>query len=414
MPYLTRVKLDECRNVRGLDIDLSVSTDQNGTNESEPAKFRHLVLTGPNGSGKSGILEALAAHVDSILHQDPQTMPRGSETFWDTHPAYENAADPASSLGLGPLTIWREEGSNLARAAGAGEMIFLYLLAKRQAEQREVVGPSKLEIALEQLRARTQVSPYLLQFLVNKKTEAAFANLDGDRETEARVEAWFATFERSLQRLMEDERLSIEFDRHAFNFVFRRDGYAFDLRTLADGHAAVLNLLAELLIRVDAIREKRKDFTFEPEGVVIVDEIETHLHLSLQEQVLPFLTETFPRFQFLVATHSPAVIASIPNAIVYDLKAQRQVLSDHLRGVPYGTLMTEHFGISSDIDLDSTEKLVRLRALLARSSRGPGEEREIGELSAVLSLRSPTLAVEVWMAKEQLGTSSVHLAERGT
>lgn len=200
----------------------------------------------------------------------------------------------------------------------------------------------------------------LLQFLVNKRTEMAYAAEDGDLDTASRINSWFENLERRLRQLMEDEGLSLEFDRRSYNFHFQKsDGYVFDFNTLADGHAAVLALLAELLIRVDAAQQSRNDFTFEPEGIVIVDEIETHLHLSLQEQILPFLTDFFPRFQFLVATHSPAVVASIPNAVVYDLKKREQTLSDGFRGVRYGTLMTEHFGISSEIDLDSTEKLHR-------------------------------------------------------
>ena len=122
----------------------------------------------------------------------------------------------------------------------------------------------------------------------------------------------------------------------------------------------------------------------------------------MQEQILPFLTEIFPRFQFIVATHSPAVIASIPNAVVYDLKKREPMLSDHFRGIRYGRLMTEHFGISSEIDLDSTEKLVRLRELASRASPTHEEEQELSEMAALLTERSPALAVEVWMARARL------------
>jgi predicted ATP-binding protein involved in virulence len=202
---------------------------------------------------------------------------------------------------------------------------------------------------------------------------------------------------------MEDENLSIEFERRAFDFRFHRDGYVFDLRTLADGHAAVLGILAELLIRVEMSQREHKDATFEPEGVVIIDEVEAHLHLSLQEQILPFLTELFPRFQFIVATHSPAVIASIKNAVVYDLKTRDASLSDSYQGIRYGTLMTEHFGISSEIDLDTTAKLVRLRELSRQATRTPEEEHEVAHLSTELLARSPSMAVEIWAIKEGLG-----------
>jgi AAA domain, putative AbiEii toxin, Type IV TA system len=235
--------------------------------------------------------------------------------------------------------------------------------------------------------------------------------VDGDAAAVEHINAWFKTLEQRFRSLMEDEGLALEYDRSAFNFSFRKsDGYVFDLNTLADGHATVMAILAELLLRVDTARRARKDMTFDPEGIVIIDEIETHLHLSLQEQILPLLTEMFPRFQFIVATHSPAVIASIPGAIVYDFAKKSQAPSEGYRGVPYGALMTGHFGISSEIDLDSTEKLLALRKLADVLARTTEQESELQVLSALLSARSRALAVEVWMVKERLGESSVRLA----
>jgi predicted ATPase len=55
-------------------------------------------------------------------------------------------------------------------------------------------------------------------------------------------------------------------------------------------------------------------------AIVMIDEIETHLHVELQKQILPFLTQMFPNIQFIVATHSPFVITSLENAVVYDLE----------------------------------------------------------------------------------------------
>jgi len=410
MAYITRIQIDQCRNVRQLDIDLSVPADENGANGSAaPArpKFRHLILTGPNGSGKSGVLEELAAHVDAALYPDPaRPMLPVVITSWIPEPELWKDSH-GRGLGLGALTAWREIGSMLASAGAQGEMIAAYLPARRRMQPQKVAGPSKLDWGPKSLTTSTEAAAKLLQFLVNKRMEQALAAEDQDSAAVERTRDWFSAFEGHLRRLTEDEGLSLDFDRRAFNFRFRRgDGYTFDINTLADGHAAVLAILAELLIRVDVIREARKDYAFVPEGVVIVDEIETHLHLSLQEKILPFLTELFPTLQFIVATHSPAVIASIPNAVVVDLLTREPVLSDHFRGIRYGMLMTEHFGISSEIDLDSTRKLLRLRDLAGRATRAANEEKELSDLSALLTSRSPSMAVEVWMVKERLGYAS--------
>jgi predicted ATP-binding protein involved in virulence len=200
------------------------------------------------------------------------------------------------------------------------------------------------------------------------------------------------------------------FRAKSFNFYFQRgDGYTFDLSTLADGHAAVLALLAEILLRIEAVQVARDDFTFNPDGVVIVDEIETHLHLKLQEQILPFMTELFPKLQLLVATHSPAVIASIPGAVVCDLGTREQAPSELYRGVPYGALMKEHFGLSSDIDLESTGWLLELRELATLDKRTPEQERRFDELARKLSARSAVLATEVWMIRNRIGGSHVQV-----
>ena len=209
---------------------------------------------------------------------------------------------------------------------------------------------------------------------------------------------------------MGDPSLQVAFDERAYNFHFQRsDGYVFDLNTLADGHSAALSILAEVLLRVEAVQRARGDYNFQPSGIVVVDEIETHLHVAMQEQILPFLTELFPRLQFLIATHSPAVIASIPGAVVCDLGTREQALSDHYRGIPYGMLMKEHFGIASDIDLDSTRKLLRLRELAGAGARSADDESELRALAAELTQRSPVLATEVWMVMEGIGGSSVQV-----
>ena len=57
---------------------------------------------------------------------------------------------------------------------------------------------------------------------------------------------------------------------------------------------------------------------------MLIDELETHLHVELQRKILPFLTEFFPRIQFIITTHSAYILNSISNACIYDLEKQVQ------------------------------------------------------------------------------------------
>ena len=55
----------------------------------------------------------------------------------------------------------------------------------------------------------------------------------------------------------------------------------------------------------------------EPDIVVLIDEVENHLHATMQRSVLPDLLEAFPKVQFIVSTHSPLIVASVKNSNVY-------------------------------------------------------------------------------------------------
>jgi predicted ATP-binding protein involved in virulence len=374
MTCIRRIALpDGFRNIPPIEIDLAPGDGQ---------PFRHLILTGPNGSGKSSLLELVGAVFKEMKYGNDVRagkQSRHAHVVWD------------SSGTLPAIDSLR-----------SGKSVLVYLKAQRTLQPDSVPGPRTQEDLWLNVEPKLELSRHFLQFLVNMHTERAYAQVDGDQDAVRRIDDWFEAFTKHLRWLMDDPGLGVRFDRANFNFVIRRSsGFEFDLRTLADGHASVISILAELFLRVDACRRVVGDRSYQPDGVVIIDEIETHLHLRLQEQILPFLTELMPRLQFLVATHSPAVISSIPNAVVYDLGTCEQVLSEELRGIRYGTLMTEHFGIESDMDVDSTEKLERAQELLRKQPRTEEEDRELSRLATELSGRSSTLALELWEAKEQ-------------
>ncbi len=65
---------------------------------------------------------------------------------------------------------------------------------------------------------------------------------------------------------------------------------------------------------------------------VIIDEPENHLHPSMQRTLLPNLAEAFPNYRFIIATHSPFIVTSNPNANVYGLlyNNSQRIVSQHL------------------------------------------------------------------------------------
>ena len=66
--------------------------------------------------------------------------------------------------------------------------------------------------------------------------------------------------------------------------------------------------------------KKGKLNSYSSEGIVLIDEIETHLHIGLQKTILPFLIRFFPNIQFIISTHSPYILNSVEDCAVYDLE----------------------------------------------------------------------------------------------
>ena len=92
-----------------------------------------------------------------------------------------------------------------------------------------------------------------------------------------------------------------------FNIKRRRDNSVIvhSLDSLSTGQSALFNMFATIVRYADTININNSIHLSEISGVVVVDEIELHLHSILQREVLPKLIALFPKIQFIITTHSP-------------------------------------------------------------------------------------------------------------
>ena len=144
---------------------------------------------------------------------------------------------------------------------------------------------------------------------------------------------------------------------------------------MSDGFAAVLEIIIDLILKM-----QRKDSltrAYEQEGIVLIDEVETHLHLELQRLVLPLLTQLFPNIQFIVTTHSPFVLNSIGNAVAFDLEHQQLV--DDLTEYSYESLAEGYFGVRTSSSYTEMQ-LERFKELLKKETLLSSEKNELKNL----------------------------------
>jgi predicted ATPase len=172
---------------------------------------------------------------------------------------------------------------------------------------------------------------------------------------------------------------------------------------LSDGYQAMLSWIADLLGHAVLDLGKGAD----PEvlqGVVLLDEIDLHLHPTWQRRIVPILRRTFPKLQFVVTTHSPLVLAGFESEEIISLKINRGEVVQDPAGVEPGVLtaseiLTNYFAVShaGRPDLVAKERrYLELRALQVPSRRQAHELADLeGELrpywssSAITELLSP-------------------------
>lgn len=181
---------------------------------------------------------------------------------------------------------------------------------------------------------------------------------------------------------------------------------------MSDGYRSILSLTFELIRQLLWVYED--DLVFqniaagqEPiialPGVVLIDEIDAHLHPTWQIKIGYWFTKYFPKIQFLVSTHSPLVCRACENGSVWRLGAGDHLGSlTEIKGIEkdrlvYGNILdaygTELFGRSPVRSKASKEKLRRLGELNMQFALGQieeAEQKERKELLKILSTDDPT------------------------
>lgn len=91
------------------------------------------------------------------------------------------------------------------------------------------------------------------------------------------------------------------------------------LNQLSTGEQAMLMLVTDITRRLLLVAPNLENIE-QQSGIVLIDEIDQHLHPKWQRRILPALAKTFPNVQFIVTTHSPQVLSGAPNGSVFGLK----------------------------------------------------------------------------------------------
>ena len=331
--YIKKIHIGQVRHLK--DVDIPICED----------KCRHLILTGRNGSGKTSLLEAMREYFELLY-----------KIFDKSNKINSVYKIPQNLLLLSDASLAQQD--NILR-----NTIHLNFNVKDE-EQLDVFNQHDIVIAFFQ-DARDFSSPqpkkiekvklkdrYLIsdrprelfvKYLLDMKMTEALSKNNSHPDKALLIGEWFDKLEKLLQRLFSDNELKLIFDEDTFEFKIKEPGgKLFDFNTMSAGYAAAFDIIVDLMMRME--KNSNRSFHYDMPGIVLIDEIETHLHLELQKLILPMLTELFPNIQFIVSTHSPFVINSIENATIFDLE-KKTLVSNGLGNIPYEGVIDGYFNV---------------------------------------------------------------------
>ena len=350
------------------------------------AEFRFLpgvnLVVGVNGAGKTTVLEALAGCFAEFVFDNAKLPPhptllaqpgdvragakaldvecefeyRGATFVYSHHKSLSGARYGPNSLHAGGSPP--DFGDTSDSAAVAVLFATNRAVASRRSPTKSVAAGGKTAAVVGAFRPR--------ELRLGEYAEWMRAQESLGQEQPA--SKWvLRVLEKAVGRFLPGYRNVRVNGSGAWDLVVDHNGGTLSLGQLSDGERGILAVVLDLTRRLALAYPELRDPTAESEAVVLIDEIELHLHPKWQRQILRNLTAAFPRCQFIATTHSPLVVGEVEAERIH-IMADGEVYSPpHSFGVDSSRVLEEVMDVPS-----RTESV---HGLLSEISRRIGKNR---------------------------------------
>ena len=366
--YLTKIKTKIPRTDKEVDIDINgrtlIFTGGNGCGKTQLLNFIYEKLEGrvvDRNNRKFEELKGLINHYESNLNS--QSPAHKEYDYWKK--SKEEAETKIQEL-ENPFVVISDLEDFILKYKDLQAVLIQFEAGRKSdiLKPTSVVSINSLkdkdQITVSNRHQKTTTSSVFEEFLVTSKANQAFSEsekINNNPKEADRIDKWFNKLEADLQDLFEDEELKLFFKSDSLSFELHqpnKEPYTF--QALSSGFSSIMAVYADLITKVSLRSIDPEELT----GIVMIDEIDAHLHVSLQKKILSFLTKAFPQVQFIVTTHSPFVVSSVKDAVIYDLSKLEQV--EDLSMYSYEAVLEGLFGVLpiSDLLQKNIEALAKL------------------------------------------------------
>jgi predicted ATP-binding protein involved in virulence len=309
---------------------------------------RLTLLIGENGTGKTTFLDAIAIALGEILTYLPEVKginfkTRGDIYQQDGKPAPYTRIKVVASTGFGWDRMQKRDKSNrtaMQIKAGLGVKQLHRYLQESILDPWNLGLPFQLPVIVQYgvKRAWLDYSPVRRRGL--PKNHSRFESLADALNSTSRFRSalnWFYNKENEESRLKQERRdfdatlpelnavrrcittlfpnlANPRFTLNPLRFVVSQDGEELEIDQLSDGYKTMLGLAIDLSWRMAGANPHLED-PLAAEAIVMIDEVDLHLHPAWQQRVVSDLLRCFPNTQFILTTHSSVVVEGINNLL---------------------------------------------------------------------------------------------------
>ena len=349
--YLKKIKTKIPHSDKEVDIDLNGKT---------------LILTGGNGCGKTQLLNCIYNElIVRVIDRNNDTIQQLQRKIVSHEKAIIEHGPVSSSHDalVRNLKRFKQQIKELenppVNLSDLEDFVLKYkdfkavLLKFEAGRTSDILKPSSVSSidSLKEKDRKTASNPHHTQttssifeeFLLTSIANQAFSEskkINNDPQEADRIDKWFKKLEADLQSLFEDNKLKLVFKSDSLSFeIHQPNKEPYSFQKLSSGFSSIMAVYADLVAKVSLRSIDPEDLT----GVVMIDEIDAHLHVSIQKKILSFLTRAFPKVQFIVTTRSPFVVSSVKDVVIYDLTKLKQV--EDLSMYSYEAVLEGLFGV---------------------------------------------------------------------
>lgn len=330
------------------------------------------LLMGVNGAGKSSVLDAIVLMLQPFtarlatkggfgIRMSPYDIRKGSrkgcmlqitldddkKTQWSIKASRNRESSEEDKSNY---TMLNDYTKSLRIALDEHKQINLPVIAHygvnrsvkgllRSVLLQRSMGPGKNNDASDTYRNWWGLSTIYSDFLVWFKETEADENRNRIDNPEYRDRGLEAIREAMKKILPEYSNMRM---LNAYQIVLQKDETPFLLDMLSDGEKCYITLVCDIVRRL-TIANPTRDI-LKGEGIVLIDEVDLHLHPSWEATVMEKLTLTFPNIQFIVSAHSP-LVASHFDGKVYGLRNGNIEPFPRIFGLDYSTILMEYMEV---------------------------------------------------------------------